>query len=107
MSRRLQLHSILCRILDCPEQGRECRVYYQPPANTEMRYDCIRYERAKIDPAFANNQPYQLNDRYQITAIYKNPDSDIPKKIAMLPTCAHERHYTADNLHHDIFHLYY
>ena len=72
-----------------------------------MSYDCIRYEALKIKPTFANNVPYQLHDCYQLTAIYKNPDSDLPKKIAALPMCSHERHYTADNLNHDVFNLYY
>lgn len=107
MDRRLQLHTILCEILGCPETGEKCRAYFQPPSNTSMKYDCIRYSRAKIAPTFADNIPYQLRDRYQLTAIYKNPDSDLPRKIAALPLCSHERKYTSDNLHHDVFNLYY
>ena len=49
----------------------------------------------------------QLLDRYQVTVIYKNPDSDLPHRLAMLPMCTHDRHFTADNLNHDIFNLYY
>lgn len=82
-------------------------VYFQPPANLEMEYDCIRYFRTTIKPEFANNTPYLLHDCYQVIAIYKNPDSDLPRKIAMLPMCSHDRHYTADNLHHDVFTLYH
>ena len=55
----------------------------------------------------ADNAPYRLLDRYQVTAIYKNPDSDLPHRLAMLPMCAHDRHFTAENLNHDIFNLYY
>ena len=102
MSRRLRLHKVLCDILDCPEIGKECRAYFQAPNNTLMEYDCIRYSRSKIDSAFADNQHYQLHDRYQLIVIYKNPDSNLPYKIAALPMCSHERHYTADNLHHDV-----
>ncbi|NCE64072.1 hypothetical protein D1159_05595 [Pseudoflavonifractor sp. 524-17] len=72
-----------------------------------MQYDCIVYERKLIKPVFANNRPYLLDNGYQVTAIYKKPDSDLPKKIALLPMCAHERHFTADNLNHDIFTLYF
>ena len=72
-----------------------------------MEYDCIVYERKLIKPTFANNQPYLLNDCYQVTLIYRNPDSDLPKKVALLPMCVHERHFTADNLHHDVFTLYF
>ena len=51
--------------------------------------------------------PYALHDRYQVTAIYRNPDSEIPSKIALLPMCSHERHYTKENLNHDVFNLYF
>ncbi len=107
MGSRLQLHTILCGVLGCPERGEECRVYFQPPSNTEMVYDCIRYERDRIEPNFADNRPYALHNRYQVTVIYRNPDSDLPKKIALLPRCSHDRHYVADNLHHDVFNLYF
>lgn len=101
MSRRIELQTLLETILGSRN------VYFQPPATLKMNYDCIRYERAKIDSVYADNHPYQLHDRYQLTVIYRDPDSDLPKKIAALPMCSHERHYTADNLHHDIYNLYY
>lgn len=72
-----------------------------------MIYDCIVYERSRIEPTFADNQPYALHDRYQVTVIYRNPDSEIPSKIALLPMCSHERHYTKENLNHDVFNLYF
>lgn len=99
--KRIELQMILERLL-----GSE-NVYFQPPANLEMEYDCIRYFRTTIKPEFANNTPYLLHDCYQVIAIYKNPDSDLPRKIAMLPMCSHDRHYTADNLYHDVFTLYH
>ena len=107
MERRLKLHNILCGILGCPEQGDDCRAYFQPPASIEMTYDCIRYSRSKIDARFADNLPYSHHDRYQLTVIYRNPDSDLPDKIAKLPMCSHDRNYTADNLNHDVFTLYF
>ena len=72
-----------------------------------MEYDCIRYERNRIDPQFADDVPYLLHNRYQVTVIYRDPDSDLPKQIALLPMCAHDRYYTADNLNHDVFNLYF
>ncbi len=101
MSRRIELQNVLEKIL-----GSE-NVYFQPPATLKMKYDCIRYELRKIDTMYADNAPYHLHDSYQVTAIYKDPDSDLPYKLAMLPMCIHERHYTADNLNHDIFILYF
>lgn len=101
MSRRTELQTVLESIL-----GGE-QVYFQPPSNVEMEYDCIVYERSRMETRFADNGPYSLIDRYQVTAIYRNPDSDLPRRIAKLPMCSHERHFTSDNLHHDVFNLYY
>ena len=104
---RLLLQKTLSDILGCPDRGEKCRVYFQPPASKEMIYDCIIYERSRIEATFADNQPYALHDRYQVTVIYRNPDSEIPSKIALLPMCSHERHYTKENLNHDVFNLYF
>ncbi len=101
MNRRLELQTLLERILDSRN------VYFQPPANLKMNYDCIVYERSRIQSTFADNRPYAFHDRYQVTAVYSNPDSDLPQKIARLPQCSHDRHFTADNLHHDVFTLYF
>lgn len=98
---RFELHTLLERILGSRN------VYFQPPENLKMQYDCIRYERSRILPKFADNRPYMLYNCYQLTAIYRNPDSELPQKIASLPMCQHERHYTADNLNHDVFNLYF
>lgn len=104
---RLLLQKTLSDILGCPDRGEQCRVYFQPPASKEMRYDCIVYERSRIEPNYADNRAYGLHDRYQVTAIYRNPDSPLPKRLAELPLCRHERHFTTDNLNHDVFNLYF
>lgn len=95
------LHEVLVDILGSRN------VYFQPPADYKMTYPCIVYERSRIEADFADNLPYNFRDRYQVTVISKNPDSELPKKIASLPMCAHDRHYTASNLHHDVFNLYF
>lgn len=82
-------------------------VYFQPPANVQMKYDAIRYSRKNIQNRFANNSVYNQRDCYEIIVIYKNPDSDLPRKISRLPLCSFDRHYTADNLNHDVFTIYY
>ncbi|HMT88031.1 MAG TPA: hypothetical protein PKC73_00225 [Dermatophilaceae bacterium] len=99
--RRLQLHEILVGIL-----GNE-NVYFQPPANLVMQYPCIRYERDRADAKFADNQLYRYTQRYTVTLIDRDPDSDKIFKIASLPLSAHERWYAADNLNHDVFNLYF
>lgn len=81
-------------------------VYFQPPASVQIKYDAIVYSRKSIDNIYANNLVYKQDDAYEVIAIYKNPDSDIPKKLSRLPKCSFDRHYTADNLNHDAFTLY-
>lgn len=83
------------------------KVYFQPPESTKIGYPCIIYARDAMPVKFANNNPYHHVVGYKITVIDKDPDSDIPDKIAMLPTCMFDRHYTSGNLNHDVFTLYY
>lgn len=82
-------------------------VYFQPPTTVKMVYPCIVYARSNADTRFANNLPYLYIQRYQLTLIAKDPDSDVVGKIAMLPMCIFDRHYTADNLNHDVFNIFF
>ena len=81
-------------------------VYFQPPASVHIKYDAIIYSRKTIDNTFANDSVYKQDEAFEVIAIYKNPDSDLPKKISRLPRCRFDRHYTADNLNHDVFTIY-
>lgn len=81
-------------------------VYFNPPESVKMKYDAIRYSRKKIENKFANNSVYTQNDCYEVIAIYRDPDSSLPNKIAQLPMCSHDRQYVADNLIHDVFTIY-
>jgi hypothetical protein len=82
-------------------------VYFQPPASLEIKYPCIIYERDSGDTVYADNNPYIHRTRYQVKVVDRDPDSEIPGKIAMLPLCRFDRHYVTDNLNHDIFNIYY
>jgi hypothetical protein len=102
MGTRLELQALLEELL-----GSE-NVYFQPPENVKLQYPCIVYKRGFIERTeYANDKPYQQRIRYALTIIDKNPDSEIPSKIAALPMCIFERHFTSDNLNHDIYNLYY
>ena len=75
MSRRLKLHSILCGILSCPERGKECRAYFQPPASVSMKYPAIVYA-LKISDAVGNfNGGNSFENTFNITG-------SNPKEIA-------------------------
>ena len=99
--RRLELHNILVDIL-----GSE-HCYFQPPESVKLIYPCIVYHRNTGKSDYADNNPYRFRFNYTVTAITKDPDSDIPRKLAGLPLCRFDRHFTADNLNHDVFVLYY
>lgn len=102
MRNRIELQSLLEETLGSRN------VYFQPPETVKLNYPCIIYSRGVTGRTeFANDKPYQHRVRYSVIVIDKNPDSPILDKIASLPMCAFERHYTADNLNHDIYNLYY
>lgn len=82
-------------------------VYYQPPASVQMKYPAIVYSRKDIENTFADNLVYNQSHSYEVIVIDQDPDSMFVEKISKLPTCRFDRHYTADNLNHDVFTLYY
>lgn len=102
MDRRLKLHEELCNILGSRN------VYFQPPETVKMKYPCIVYSRTDGDTTFANDMPYTFERRYNVTIIDLDPDSEIIEKMAhAFQKCIYDRHFTADNLNHDIFKIYY
>lgn len=94
---RLDLQARLEEIL-----GSEA-VYYQPPEGYKLAYPCIVYERSSIDTRYADDIPYVARPVYQVTVIHRDPDSDIPEKLAALSGVRFDRHFTSDNLHHTVF----
>ena len=82
-------------------------VYYQPPESVKMEYPAIVYRRSDIDNDFADDLVYKQLHFYELIVIDKNPDCEIVEAISKLPTCRYDRHYTADNLNHDVFTIYY
>lgn len=97
--RRHDLQEILEGI--CPH------VYFQPPANVQMSYPAIVYERGRANTKFADNKPYDITKQYSLTLISRNPDESIFEALAALPMCAHERFFVVDNLNHDVFNIYF
>lgn len=101
MGSRLELQNLLESILGSRN------VYYQPPESIKIKYPAIIYSRNNIDNNFADDIVYMQNHTYQIIVIDANPDSEIINKISKLPMCRYNRHYTSDNLNHDVFILNY
>lgn len=101
MSKRVELHEKLVEILGSR------LVYFQPPETVRIAYPCIIYSLDRIDMKYANDKPYFSRKRYNITIIDKDPDSELPDKIKSLPLCSFNRFYTATNLNHWVFTLYF
>lgn len=101
MAQRQQLHDTLKAILGSNN------VYFQPPENTKMTYPAIMYRRDDDYVSHADNKPYNRKVRYQVVVIDPNPDSLIPGKIAELPLCSFNRFYTANQLNHDVFNIFF
>jgi len=98
---RLSLHETLVEVA-----GAGWMVYFQPPHNLEIVYPCIVYKRDYAVTDHANNSPYRHNKRYMATVIDPDPDSLVPDKLAALPLSVFVRHFTSENLNHDIFNIY-
>lgn len=101
MADRLELHSVLQELLG------SSNVYYQPPESIKMQYDAIRYSKKTIESKYANDRKYSMMDCYDVTVISRLPDNPVIKKLLSLPYCSYDRHYIADNLHHDVLTIYY
>lgn len=101
MGQRLDLQATLRELLGSDN------VYFQPPSNVAMEYPCIIYKRDQADMKSANNGLYAHATRYQIMVVDRDPDSEIPDKVAELPYCIFDRFYTADGLNHDVFKIFY
>lgn len=102
MGSRLKLHEELCAILGTRN------VYFDPPESVKMKYPCIRYSKGKPDQKKANNKVYVNTNRYEGVVIDEDPDSEIPSNlVAHFMMCSTDKGYTANNLHHTPFTLYY
>lgn len=99
MAPRLQLQQLLETFTE--------NVYFQPPENVQLQYPCIIYKRDYAVTEFADDNPYNHIKRYMIIVIDRDPDSVIPDKIAALPMSAFNRFYTADNLNHDVYNVFF
>jgi hypothetical protein len=98
---RVELQTILENLLGTRN------VYFQPPENLKLKYPCIVYERSKIHKTAADNGPYRLMEKYTVTYMDSDPDSQVPYQLLELPYCAYDRHFASDNLNHDVFTIFF
>ena len=98
---RIEFQKILESIMD----GN--KVYYQPPSTKTIEYPCIVYSRNNIENRYASDDVYGQNHSYTVTVIDKDPDSKYVEKLSKLPYARFSRHFTSDNLNHEVFTIYY
>ena len=83
-------------------------VYFQPPESIRLKYPCIIYSLKDVDILHADNRPYKKDRCYKVMLVTGDPDSDIPFRLEDLPMIRMiTSPYTADNLHHFVYQLYY
>ena len=100
---RLELHEKLCTLLGSRQ------VYYQPPETIKMKYPAIVYDLYRINQRFADDSNYRLMPAYSVTIIDRSTRLDWITEMFQVFSkyCSLERTYTADNLVHYSFILYY
>lgn len=101
MASRLKLQSELEELLGSRS------VYYNPPESTKMVYPAIRYTKKSINTRYAGNAIYSKMDCYEVIVISTRPDDPVNEKIQAMPYCSFDRHYTANNLDHDVYTIFY
>lgn len=100
MGSRLELHSELL--------GFSQNVYFQPPANIQLQYPCIIYEKTGKHREHANDETYLSTQEYSLILIEHDPDSLVADNIEKHFQFARiEQYYRVDNLNHTKLNLYY
>ena len=82
-------------------------VYFQPPPSFKLKYPCIIYNLSDINNTHADNEAYVQDKMYTLTYITSDPDDKMIDSISAIKMCSFDRFYTADNLNHYVFTLFY
>lgn len=78
-------------------------VYFQPPESMKMRYPCLVYTIQSVDVTYADDSPWIIRDEYLVSSITREPDDPMVPKLIESKGFSFDRHYVADNLHHNVF----
>lgn len=98
---RLELHRKLVEALESKN------VYFQPPNNLKINYPAIVYSRDGMNLKHADDVVYSNKRRYSVMLIDRTPDSIVIDRLLTLQYCSYNNHFTSDNLHHDVFEIYF
>lgn len=98
--RRYALHSELKAVCT--------NAYFQPPENVKLVYPCLIYSKSSNDTKYANNQLYFNKQKYNVTIIDKNSDSELADNlVSAFEYCSIDSYFTSENLYHTTLTLYY
>ena len=84
--------------------------YFQPPSSVRLTYPCILYDGARSEVTYASDRAYTITKQYTLIYVTRDPDeaqASIETIVRAFPMCSHDRSYVADNLHHEVFSLFY
>lgn len=101
MAGRIELQGLLESILGTRH------VYFQPPETVKLSYPCIIYELSNINSDYADGTKYKKSTSYSVTLIHNNPDNELVNKLLELNYCSFDNVFTADNLYHYVFTLFF
>lgn len=84
------------------------KVYFKPPAKSQLDYPCIVVEKKYADQKYADNRNYSTHIAYQILVMDTVPDGDIQAKVIEEFNMLHwDNDFTADGIYHSAFTLFY
>ena len=100
MGKRLDLHTELLSFAP--------NAYFQPPPSVRISYPCFVYSLSRIATKYASNTAYANHRCYNVTYISTEPVDDLLTDILThFKYIRLDRIYTADELYHYVFVLFY
>lgn len=78
-------------------------VYYDPPESIFMEYPAIVYKKTKMPVRYANNKKYIKHLAFEVKLICEDADSIYVDLLHEMEYSTFDRHFIADDLHHDVF----
>lgn len=101
MKTRNEVHELLVEALG------NSNVYYQAPPNTGMKYPCIVYHFGGFNRDNADNLPYILTGRWDVTHIYKSIKNDKTLEfLEIFPNrLSFDRRIVTDGVYNDYYTL--
>jgi len=82
-------------------------VYFQPGPDDELPSEYLVYELDGDWVHRADNGPYAMFDRFQVTFVRQDPDSPVMRRLSAIPYSSFSRHYATSGLNHDVYVIYH